>query len=147
MFGNPLNFEASLYEQFRRMEQDLDELFGPSSGPTGIRAMTKGTFPALNVGATPELVRVYLFTPGVDPKSLDISIQQNVLTVAGQRDESADENARYYRKERFDGWFSRAITLPEDVDPDRVEAQCRDGILEVTVRRRESAQPRQIQVK
>jgi HSP20 family protein len=99
------------------------------------------------VGATPEQVDVYLFAAGLDPQTLDISIQQNLLTVAGERKVPADQGASYYRKERFDGTFRRVITLPEDVDPEQVEARYRDGVLEIHVRRREAARPRQIEVK
>jgi HSP20 family protein len=147
MFGSLMSLEGSLYDQFRRMEQELDEMLSQWPWPTSIRSAGRGAFPALNVGATPDHVQVYLFAPGIDPKSLDISIQQNVLTVSGERREPTDENARYYRKERFDGQFCRAVTLPEDVDPDRVEARYRDGILQVTVQRREAAKPRRIEVK
>jgi HSP20 family protein len=147
MFGSLMNLEGSLFDQFRRMEREMDELFGAGPWPAGIRSGTRGAFPALNVGATPDRVEVYVFAPGVDPKSLEISIQQNVLTIAGNREEPADENARFHRKERFEGQFYRAVTLPEDADPDRVEAQCRDGILRITVQRKEAAQPRQIEVK
>lgn len=147
MFGSLMNFEGSLFDPFRRMEREMDELFNAGPWPAGIRSGTLGSFPALNVGATPDRVEVYVFAPGVDPKSLEISIQRNVLGLAGTRDEPADENARYYRKERFGGQFHRAVTLPEDVDPDRVEARCRDGILHITVQRREAAKPRRIEVK
>ena len=122
-------------------------MFGQWSWPKGIRSVSPGSFPAANVGATPDKVEVYLFVPGVDPKSLDINIQQNLLTVAGSRSAPVDDNAVYYRKERFDGEFRRVITLPDDVDPDRVEASCRDGILRVSVQRREQAKPRQIEIK
>jgi HSP20 family protein len=58
-----------------------------------------------------------------------------------------NEQADYYRRERFDGEFRRVITLPEDVDPDRDDATYRDGVRQMTIQRRESARPRQIQVK
>ena len=58
-----------------------------------------------------------------------------------------NENVNYYRQERFNGEFRRVIALPDDVDPDRVEARYRDGILHITVQRREVAKPRQIEVK
>ena len=109
--------------------------------------MPPGTFPAINVGSTEDNVTVYLFAPGIDPGKLDISIQQNLLTVAGQREVPSDEDASYYRQERFGGDFRRVISLPEDVDPDRVEATYRDGIVQITVCRRESAKPRQIAIR
>ena len=107
--------------------------------------MRRGTFPPINVGATPEKVDVYLFAAGLDPKSLDISIQQNLLAVSGSRRVTVNEEAEYYRRERFDGDFRRVIQLPDDVDPDRVDAKYRDGVLQITVQRRESARPRQIE--
>jgi len=89
---------------------------------------------------------VYVFASGIDPKALDISIQQNLLVISGQRAVSVAQEGNYYRRERYDGEFRRVITLPEDVDPERVNAKYRDGVLQITVRRRESAQPRQIAV-
>ncbi|HYE35167.1 Hsp20/alpha crystallin family protein [Methylocaldum sp.] len=147
MFASFIQFENSLFDDFRRMEREMDDLFGRWPWPTGIRSAVRGSFPPVNVGATPDKVNVYLFTPGVDPKTLDISIQQNVLTVSGERGLPKNENANYYRQERFNGEFRRAIALPEDVDPDRVEARCENGILHVTVQRREAVKPRQIEIK
>ena len=108
--------------------------------------MQRGTFPPLNVAANPERVDVYLFAADLDPKSLDLSIQQNLLTVSGTRKVEINEKAEYYRRERFDGDFRRVITLPDDVDPERVEAKYRNGVLQVTIQRHESARPRQITV-
>jgi HSP20 family protein len=57
-----------------------------------------------------------------------------------------DENAEYYRRERFEGEFRRVIALPDDVDPERVAAKYRDGVLQITIQRHEAARPRQITV-
>lgn len=147
MFGSLFgSFDPSLFDEFRRLESEMDQLFGRGSLPAGIRAMRRGIFPPINVGATPDRVDVYLFAAGLDPKSLDISIQQNLLAVSGERKVPVDEAADYYRQERFDGEFRRVITLPDDVDPDRVEAKYRDGVLQITVQRREAVRPRQITV-
>jgi HSP20 family protein len=146
MFNHLTNFE-SLFDEFRRLEQEMDETFGRWAVPAGIRSVARGAFPPINVGVTPDEVDVYLFAAGLDPKSLDLSIQQNLLTVTGERQLPVKENATYYRRERFGGEFRRVVALPDDVDPDRVEAKYRDGVLQVSVRRRESAKPRQIQVK
>ena len=89
---------------------------------------------------------VYLFAANLDPKSLDVSLQQNLLSVSGSRKVDVNENAEYYRRERFDGDFRRVISLPDDVDPERVQAKYRDGVLQITVQRREAARPRQITV-
>lgn len=148
MFGQILSgFETQLFDEFRRLESELDQLVGRGGAwPTGIRAVRRGTFPPINVGSTADRVDVYVFASGIDPKALDISIQQNLLVISGQRAVSVAQDGNYYRRERYDGEFRRVITLPEDVDPERVDAKYRDGVLQITVRRRESAQPRQIAV-
>jgi HSP20 family protein len=146
MFGVPSNMPSSVFDELWRLQQEVDELFGGWGSPSGIRSAPRGSFPAVNVGQTPEGVQVYLFAPGIDPKSLDISIQQNLLTVSGKRELRADQEAAYYRQERFSGEFRRVISLPEDVDPERVQAKYVDGIVQIGVRRRESARPRQIEI-
>ena len=147
MVNTLTNFGGSLFDEFRRMEDQWDELFGRWPWPTGIRAVARGTYPPINVGTTHEQVHIYLFAAGLDPQKLDISIQQNLLTIAGERKILAVENANYYRRERFTGGFQRTIVLPEDVDPDRVEARYREGVLQIMVKRREAAKPRQIEIK
>ena len=146
MFGNLSNYEGSLLDEFRRMEREMDQLFGAGPWPTGIRSVARGSFPPVNIGSTPDRVDVYLFAAGVEPHTLDISIQQNLLTIDGERSLITEEGANYYRKERFDGRFHRVVTLPDDVDPDRVDANYQDGVLHITIQRRESAKPRQIQI-
>lgn len=147
MFGSLTNFEGNLFHELRRMEQEMAEIFGRGPWPVGIRSVARDTFPPINVGATPDKVDVYLFAAGLDPKGLDISIQQNLLTVSGERKVPLDEKANYYRQERFNGQFHRVVNLPDDIDPDRVEAHYREGILHITVQRREAVRPRQIEVK
>ncbi len=146
MFGIPSNMPSSVFDELWRLQQEVDELFGSWSSPLSIRSLPRGSFPAVNVGQTPERVDVYLFAPGIDPKSLDISIQQNLLTVSGKREIKPREDANYYREERFGGEFRRVISLPEDVDPERVEAKYADGVVQIGVHRRESARPRQIEI-
>jgi len=146
MFGTLSDFNGGLFDEFRRLEQEMDQLFGAGTWPYGIRAVARGSFPPINIGSTADQVDVYLFAAGIDPEKLNLSIQQNLLTIDGERRLITEEGANYYRKERFDGEFHRVVTLPEDVDPDQVEASYRDGVLHVTIKRRESAKPRQIAV-
>jgi HSP20 family protein len=146
MFSRLTNFGGSLFDEFRRLEEELDELTSHRLWPAGIRSVARGTYPPINVGSTPEEVDVYVFAAGLDPKTLDISLQQNLLTVAAERRAAVKEGANYYRKERFVGSFRRLITLPDDVDPDKVNAHYRDGVLRIHIQRREAARPRQIQV-
>jgi HSP20 family protein len=85
----------------------------------------------------------------VDPATLEVNLERGLLSIAGERKSplaSADAKATAHINERFDGRFSRAITLPDDADPDAVNAQLRDGVLRISVQRRASAQPRRIAV-
>jgi len=147
MFRSLSNFDGGLFDEFRRLEREMDQLFGAGSWPSGIRSVARGTYPPINIGSTPDQVDIYLFASGVDPKSLEISIQKNLLTIDGERRLITEEGASYFRKERFDDAFHRVVTLPDDVDPEKVEASYMDGVLRITVRRRETAKPRQIEVK
>jgi HSP20 family protein len=147
MFTSFRNRESPLFSEFQRLEQELDEFFaGATPWAGGIRSLPPGTFPAVNVASSADTVTVYLFAPGIDARSLEISLQQNVLSVGGRREASPASNATYYRNERFEGEFRRVIALPEDIDPDKVEASYREGIVEIRVQRRESSRPRQIEI-
>lgn len=147
MFGSLRNFEGDPLDDFRRLERELDQLFGSVPWSGGIRAAARGSYPPLNLGVTPERIDIYLFVPGVDPKRLEITLHQNLLTLKGERRTKKEESAQYFRQERFDGEFHRAVNLPEDADPEKVDANYQDGVLHIAIQRHESAKPRQIEVK
>jgi HSP20 family protein len=146
MYGS-LQFAGGLVPALTQLQQHLDELFR-MDGSTNIRALAGGAFPAVNIGSTPDAVEVIAFAPGVDPKALQITIDKGLLVISGERVESQerDDGVNTYAQERFAGPFRRVISLPEDADPSRVDATFRDGILRVSVTKRESAKPRQITV-
>jgi len=146
MFGNLSGYEGSLFDEFRRLQDEIDSLFDQWPTTTGVRSTAPGSFPPINVGATPERLEIYLFAAGLDPKALELTIQQNLLTVAGKRQIALDKAATYYRRERFAGEFRRVLTLPEDADPERVDARYADGVLHITVQRKEASRPRAIAV-
>lgn len=147
MFGMLTDDDGSLFAPFRRMEEELDQLFGRWPMLADIRSVRRGTFPPINVGATDGRVDVYLFAPGLDPSKTEVSIQKNLLTVSGSRSVPAHPEARTYRQERFSGDFRRVIALPDDVLADRTQARYRDGVLQITIERRQAVKPRQIDVK
>jgi HSP20 family protein len=88
---------------------------------------------------------VYLFAPGLDAQNFNISLQQNLLLVSGGKHLPVNDKATYFRQERFEGEFRRVVTLPDDVDSERVEAKYRDGMLQITLRR-EAVRPRHIPI-
>lgn len=146
MFGTLSGIDGGLFDEFRRLQFEIDNLFDQWPATTGVRSTAPGSFPPINVGATDDRLEIYLFAAGLDPKQLDLTIQQNLLTVSGKREIPVEQKATYYRRERPAGEFRRVVTLPEDADPERVEAQYRDGVLQITVQRKQAAKPRAITV-
>lgn len=139
----------SLFGDFDRLRREFDELLGWTGLPTSIRSAAPGAFPAINIGHTPASVEIYAFAPGIDPKQIDVTIDRGVMTISGERQSALpDEEGKVnvYGNERFAGRFRRAVSLPEDVDPAKVDANYRDGVLRVSVGRRESALPKRITI-
>jgi len=139
-------FPRDLFAELDRLQRDMHSTFDYSPS---IRGLARGGYPALNVGGGPASVEVYAFAPGVDPKSIDVNLDRGVLTIAGERKAAlpnSDEKTTLHISERFSGRFRRVVSLPDDIDPTAVSADFRDGVLHVSIKRRESAQPRRIQV-
>ncbi|MBI2560166.1 MAG: Hsp20/alpha crystallin family protein [Planctomycetes bacterium] len=104
--------------------------------------------PELDVSETNDNVIVKAEVPGLDPKDIDISISGDTLTLKGEKKEEKHENDRYYHRiERRYGSFMRSVTLPESVDSEKVKAECKNGILEITLPKVEKAKPKKITVK
>ena len=164
MYSSLLKTPGDWFADFELLQDRLDELLGGGrgAGASSIRAVGRGgAFPALNVGTWAEALEIYAFAPGIDPKSIDVSVDKGLLAIAGERSaqdgapsgagaassaKSASEERNVYANERFTGRFRRVVALPEDADPSRVEATYRNGVLKVVVPKRESSKPRQIQV-
>ncbi|MEO6409848.1 MAG: Hsp20/alpha crystallin family protein [Burkholderiaceae bacterium] len=149
MYESILNHPSSLFGQFERLRRELDDVFGVSGLPSSIRSVAPGTVPAVNVGRTATSVEIYAFAPGLDPSKIDVTLDRGVLRISGERASGvpADSSKLHvYTRERGTGSFTRAISLPDDVDPAQVNASYRDGVLQVSVARRESAQPKRITV-
>lgn len=147
MFDRLTGSQSSLFDEFWRLQQEmLEGFFGDGSPAGGIRSLPRGSFPAINVVNTADQVHVYLFAPGVEAKTLNVSLQRDLLTIEGKRPIALEPKATYYRQERFDGEFRRVISLPEDLDPEHVEAKYRDGIVQISLQRHPTAKPRQIEI-
>ncbi len=120
-----------------------------SSLPSSIRSVTSDSLPAINVGRTPTSVEVYAFAPGLDASKIDVSLDRGVLRIAGERPSGIpadDPKVQVYARERGTGSFARTVALPDDVDPDQVKASYRDGVLQISIARHASAQPKRIVV-
>jgi HSP20 family protein len=149
MYESLLNYPNSLFGEFERLRRELDDAFGVSALPSSIRSVAAGGLPALNVGRTPTSVEVYAFAPGLDASKIDVTLDRGVLRISGERAPSVPEgrdDVTVYAQERGAGRFTRAVSLPDDVDAAQVNANYRDGVLRVSIARRKSAQPKRITV-
>ena len=149
MYESFLNHPNSLLGQFERLRRDLDDAFGVSALPSSIRSVAPGAFPAINVGRTPASVEIYAFAPGLNASTIEVTLDRGVLHIAGERASgfpTDNPKVHVFAHERGAGNFTRAIALPDDVDAAQVNASYRDGVLQVSVARRESAQPKRISV-
>lgn len=146
MFGMTGSYD-DLFGEVTRLQENLDQLFRPS-GTSGIRAMPRRTFPVINVGSTPDAIEVLALAPGVAPDAWQITVDKGVLVMAGERktESPQGDDVSTYAQERFNGTFRRVISLPDDVDASRVEANYRDGLLRVRVARSEASRPRRIEI-
>jgi len=136
-------FPRDLFAEMDRLQREMQQAtdFSPS-----IRGFARG-FPALNVGSTAKSVEIYAFAPGIEPAKLDVQIEKGVLTLAGERRvDGPAEKGTVHIDERFAGRFRRVVTLPEDVDTDKAEARYRDGVLHISIPRKESVLPRRIAI-
>jgi HSP20 family protein len=137
---------ADLFAELNRMQSLLDQAFTPGGS---IRARAGTGFPGLNVGTTPTSIEVMALAPGLDLDKLDITIDRGLLVITGERKSElppAAERTAVYAQERFNGPFRRVVSLPEDADPAKVDAKYRDGVLRISVAKRESTLPRRITV-
>jgi len=140
---------SDVFGELNRLQNVLDQVFRPLERPN-IRARSGATFPVINVGVSPENIEIMAMAPGLDPGSLQVTVERDVLVISGERKtiqpEQGNNPTNVYAQERFSGAFRRVVSLPEDADSGRVDANYRDGILRITVAKRESTRPRRIDI-
>jgi HSP20 family protein len=139
--GAGLRDIAPMHDEMERM---LRQVFGDRQGASPVGAFS----PALDVEEDENAFTLHVELPSVDPDEVEVSLEENVLTIAGERrfyDERETDGFR--RIERNFGRFHRSVRLPDRVDASKVDASYRDGLLTITVPKAEEAKPRRIQVR
>ena len=143
LFNVPTWRFRSPWEELHRMRQQLDQMFDESPHPR----VSAGVYPLINLTEDRDNYYVRAELPGVKGEELDIQVTGKNLAISGERKIAAEEEgARYHRREREAGTFSRMIGLPGEVDTDKVEAKLKNGILNIVVSKAEVAKPKQISV-
>jgi HSP20 family protein len=137
----------SPFDELERMRKEMDTLAGALTGGV-LREPMAGVFPLMNVSEDKDNYYVRAELPGIKADELDISVTGKDLSIAGERKiASEDEKAKYHRREREAGRFSRIISVPGEIDAERVDAGCADGVLTVVLPKAQAVKPRQISVK
>ena len=127
----------------------FDNLFNEIEPPTrwGSNWMVTTNFPSTNLYDLGDRFELIAEIPGISKEDIDIKIQGNYLEISGKREVKVPEGYRVHRSERGSASFTRSLTLPADVDSDKVSAALKDGILVLTLPKLEAAKPRQITIK
>ena len=136
------NFDklGAFFETGREFDRIRRELSRLSAG-------SKLDFPAVNLWVSPDKAVVTTEIPGIDIKTLDISVAGNYLILRGKRDnEQISDGESYHRKERWSGSFGKTLELPYTVEADKVDARYSKGVLSVSLPRAEAEKPRKIEV-
>ncbi|HOW62766.1 MAG TPA: Hsp20/alpha crystallin family protein [Candidatus Contendobacter sp.] len=131
-----------------QLQREVNRLFETSRlGDEETGHMLADWAPAVDIKEEPAQFVIHADLPGVDIKDIEITLENGVLTLKGQRAaEKKEETQQYRRVERVRGTFLRRFSLPDAVDAEKVAARCKDGVLEVVVPKREAAQPRRIAI-
>ena len=125
-----------------------DTLLGERSDADGSNIATSHWRPAVDISEENDRFVIHADLPGVDPKDIEVTMENGVLTLKGERAaEKKEDSQGYTRIERAHGTFYRRFSLPDTADADRIEAHGKNGVLEITVPKQEKVQPRRIAVK
>ena len=141
------------WDPFREMaglQERMSRLFEEASGRRRASDdfITGSWIPSVDVRETNDSLEISVEVPGIEPKDVEVSVENGILTLKGSRSfEKAAEGETYHRVERSYGAFERSFTLPTNIDSERVSAVYRHGVLNLTLPKREEAKPRSISIK
>ena len=135
------------YREFATLQDRLNRLFHNSLGDSQDSLTTSSFSPAVDVYEDEHAVNLKIEVPGIDEKDLDIRVENNTLTVHGERKFEKEEKEENFRRvERQYGSFTRSFTLPQTVDSENVSANYDKGVLKISLPKKAEAKPKQIKV-
>ena len=136
------------FREFSTLQDRMNHLSRQTYGPEGREELTTSSFaPPVDVYEDEHQVTLKIEVPGIYEKDIDVRIENNVLTVHGERKFEKEEKEENFRRvERQYGSFTRTFTLPTTVDAEKVAASCEKGILKIALPKKAEAKPKQIKV-
>lgn len=133
---------------FRTLQDEINDLFDIDRFPTSTGLFDRNLSPAIDLVEGEQSFTVRCELAGIDKKDLDLTVTSNVLTIKGEKkDRKDDKKINYFKKECWTGSFQRTISLPDTADTGKISAEMKDGILTITLPKKEEAKPKQISVK
>lgn len=147
LYRSPETSYRNPLENFQSLVRQMDMLSDLMSGSRNLRdPFTSGVFPLINLTEDTDNYYARAELPGIESGDLDIQIDGKNLTISGERNINMDQDVKFRRRERESGKFSRVISLPGEVDPDKVEAGLTNGLLNVKIPKAEAAKPKRITI-
>jgi HSP20 family protein len=143
----------TVYEPWKMLNQfhkELEQFLGNYSNQTqGDSTIATSTWmPAVDIKEEEQRFIIYVDVPGTDPKEVEVFMENGVLTIKGERKaESQQDSHNYKRVERVYGSFYRRFSLPDTADADGISATGKNGVLEITIPKKATVQPRRIEIK
>jgi HSP20 family protein len=136
------------FREFSTLQDRMNRLFRETQGNSQDETLTSSSFaPAVDVYEDEHNVTLKIEVPGIDEKAIDVRIENNTLTVHGERKIEKEEKEENYRRvERQYGSFTRTFNLPPSVDAEKVQADYDKGVLNITLPKKAEAKPKQIKV-
>lgn len=138
------------WNRFGTMQRELERMFNlraPARGDESTQSATADWVPAVDIKEEDQRFVVYADVPGVEPKDIEITMDNGVLTIRGDRQsETSDESEGFKRVERTRGTFYRRFALPDTADVENISAKGNHGVLEVVIPKQQKAQPRRVTV-
>lgn len=142
-----------VFRELDNLRKEIDEAFRGAGvsrpfASTFLSPLTTRRFPLVNFSEDEGHVYIEALLPGVDPKDIDLSVLRNTVTISGERKPFAEQEGQIvHRHELGSGKFSRTLELPVDIDPNKTNAQCKDGVMLITLAKAEHAKPKKIEIK
>lgn len=142
---------TTIYEPFstiRRLQEEMNRAFGGGATEDASTSVVSHWVPAVDIHEEQDRYVMSADVPGVDPASIDVTMENGVLTISGERksERSEERNNGARRVERLYGSFYRRFALPDSVDAEHVEARSQHGVLEVVIPKKAQVQPKKIKV-
>ncbi len=141
---------AGPFREMERMRRKIDNLWDSllESSGEGLREGMSEWVPSIDLSETKDNIVVQAEVPGMDPKEIDISLSQDILTIRGEKKQGKEEkDENYHFVERSYGAFTRSLRLPRGVQSEKVNASYKNGVLKITIPKTEEAKKKQVKIK